>query len=148
MSENNVMISVKARQSFEGMESDTIELVTEGQFDRDGAGYTLRYRESEATGMEGTTTIIRVEDGRVTLLRDGPFQSQMVFEEGRRHLSLYQTPYGAMEVGVHTGHLRNGLNDAGGDLEIDYHLEVDHRLAGSNLFRIHVRPQTPGPISQ
>lgn len=91
--ENNVIISIKGKQSYEDMEDETIELVTEGRLDPDGTeGYTLSYQESELTGLEGTLTTLQIEPERITLLRIGEVNSQMVFEQGRRHLSLYDTP--------------------------------------------------------
>ena len=94
--ENNVIISIQGRQSYEQAEPETIELVTEGCLQPDGEdAYTLTYQESELTGLEGTLTTFQIERDRVTLLRIGEVNSQMVFEEGRRHLSMYNTTYGA-----------------------------------------------------
>ena len=138
--ENNVIISIQGRQSFEDQEPETIELVTEGQLAQDGEeGFTLSYQESELTGLEGTLTTFQIEQNRVTLMRVGEVNSQMVFEEGRRHLSMYDTPYGALAVGVSTRKMRADLNEAGGSIEIDYALEIDHAVAGENLFKIDVR---------
>ena len=141
--ENNVIISIQGRQSFADQEDETIELVTEGCLERDGDGYTLSYQESRLTGLEGTLTTFQVERDRVTLLRVGEVNSQMVFEEGRRHLSMYETPYGALSVGVSTRKMRSDLSAAGGSIEIDYAIEIDHALAGQNLFRIQVRGKEP-----
>ena len=92
--ENNVIISIQGKQSFEAQGDDTIELVTEGCLEPDGDdGYTLSYQESELTGLEGTLTTFQIERDRVTLLRVGEVNSQMVFEEGRRHLSMYDCPW-------------------------------------------------------
>lgn len=139
--EKNVIISIQGMQSYEGAGEDAVELVTEGRLlDCGEDGLSLSYQESELTGMEGTLTTFQVEkSGRVTLLRMGEFNSQMVFEEGRRHLSLYQTPYGDLSIGVLANKVRNTLGMSGGDLEIDYAIEIDHALAGQSLFRIHVR---------
>ena len=53
--ENNVIISIRGKQSFEDQEPEIIELVTEGRLSLDGEdGYTLSYQESELTGLEGT----------------------------------------------------------------------------------------------
>ena len=42
--ENNVIISIQGKQSFEAQDDDTIELVTEGCLEPDGVdGYTLSY---------------------------------------------------------------------------------------------------------
>ena len=138
--ENNVIISIQGKQSFQAQEDDTIELVTEGCLEPDGdEGYTLTYQESQLTGLEGTLTTFQIEPDRVTLLRVGEVNSQMVFQEGRRHLSMYNTPYGAMAIGVNTRHLLADLNDQGGDIEIDYAIEIDHAIAGRNVFQIQVK---------
>ena len=141
--EKDVVISIKGMQQYEDADPDTIELVTAGRLQKEGESYTLSYQESEVTGLEGTLTTIQVEGEQVTLMRMGEFNAQMVFQEGRRHLSMYNTPYGAMAIGVNTRRLLADLNDQGGDIEIDYAIEIDHALAGQNLFRIQVREKGP-----
>ena len=142
--EKEVVISIKGMQKYEGTPPDAMELVTKGSLTREGESYTLSYQESELTGLEGTLTTIQVDGEQVTLMRIGEFNSQLVFQEGRRHLSVYNTPYGAMSVGVHTRHLLTQLSDQGGDIEVDYSIEVDHALAGRNIFRINVKEAEAG----
>ena len=137
--EKDVVISIKGIQKYENTDPDVIELVTAGRLTRVGESYTLSYQESEITGLGGgTLTTIQVEGEQVTLMRAGEVNAQMVFQEGRRHLSMYNTPYGAMAVGVNTRRLLADLNDHGGDIEIDYAIEVDHAVAGRNVFQIKV----------
>ena len=137
---DNVIISIKGKQLYAESSPEEMELVTSGVLKRDGlGGYTVSYQESELTGLEGTTTRLHISNGRVTLLREGSINSQMVFEEGRRHLSMYETPYGALSIGINTRRMRSTLGESGGDLEIDYAIEVDHLLAGQNLFRMNVK---------
>ena len=145
MTTDNVIISIKGKQLYAECAPEEIELVTAGTMERDGqGGCTISYQESELTGLEGTLTTIQVDGEQVTLLRVGEFNSQMVFQEGRRHLSMYNTPYGAMTIGVNTRHLLADLNDQGGDIEVDYSVEVDHALAGRNIFRINVKEAEGG----
>ena len=146
--ENNVIISIKGMQSYIGMDSDAIELVTEGRFDQEDAGcYTLSCQESELTGLGGTLTTFQIEPKRVTLLRVGEFNSQMVFQEGRQHLALYDTPYGALSVAVRTKKMQTCLDPTGGKIEVDYAIEIDHAAAGESLFRIQVRKKPALPQS-
>ena len=140
MSEQNVIISIKSVQSYDGQEEDAIELVTEGTLIAEGEDrFTLRYQESQVTGLEGTLTTFRIEPERITLTRLGRVNSEMVFELGRRHLSMYDTPYGALAMEVHTRVLAAGLDERGGALRIVYDLELDHALAGRNAFEIRVQ---------
>lgn len=138
---DNVIISIKGKQLYAEAGPDEMELVTAGTLKRDGAGgYTVSYQETELTGLEGTVTKLHIKKGgQVTLLREGSINSQMVFEEGRRHLSMYETPYGALSIGINTKRMRSTVGEAGGDLEIDYAIEIDNLIAGQNLFRMNVK---------
>ena len=140
MSENNVIISIKGTQSYEQQEDDVIELVTEGRLEREDEGhFTLSYQESEVTGLEGTLTTFQIEPERITLMRLGGVNSEMVFELGRRHLSMYDTPYGALAMGVNTRELSAALDERGGRIRIVYDIELGHALAGRNTFDIQIR---------
>ena len=146
--EKEVIISIKGMQDFEQTGKDSIELVTRGNLGRRSGVLTLSYEESELTGLEGTLTTIQVEPERVTMMRTGQVNTQMVFQEGRRHLSMYNTPYGAMAVGVNTRHLYAELDENGGDLEIEYAIEIDHAIVGRNIFQINVKQADSCPIKQ
>ena len=142
--EKEVIISIKGMQDFEQTGKDSIELVTRGSLGRKAGMLTLSYEESELTGLEGTLTTIQVEPERVTMMRTGQVNTQMVFQEGRRHLSMYNTPYGAMTIGVNTRHLFAELGEDGGEIEIDYNIEIDHTVTGRNVFHINVKKVPEG----
>ena len=142
--EKNVIISIKGVQRLEDADPDTMEFVTKGRLEQEGNSYTLSYQESKLTGLEGTLTTFQVEPERVTLLRVGEFNSQMVFQEGCRHLAMYNTPYGTMSIGVNTRHLTAQVGESGGDIEIDYAIEIDHTVAGRNVFQIKIKEAAPG----
>lgn len=137
--ENNVIITIQGMQNYEGQDADSMELVTEGRLEQVGDALQLSYEESELTGMKGTTTIFHVEPDKVTLVRVGPVSSEMVFQQGKRHMSLYKTPFGSMEIGVVAHRLYSTLSRHGGRLEIDYDIEINHQLAGASQFRIRVK---------
>ena len=141
---DNVIISIKGKQLYAEGSPEEMELVTSGTLKHNGqGGYTVSYQETELTGLQGTTIRLHIDGGRVTLLREGNINSQMVFEEGRRHLSMYETPYGALSIGVNTRRMRSTLDEAGGDLEIDYAIEIDNLVAGQNMFRMNVKKNPP-----
>ena len=83
----------------------------------------------------------RVEEDCVTMTRTGSLRSEMIFQEGKDHVSLYETPYGGLTLGVKTRKARSGLSlsPVGGDLEIAYALDVDDQRIGENSFFIQVR---------
>ena len=118
---------------------DATELMTEGTLETTDTGLLLRYRESELTGMEGTETTFEIGPRRVILRRSGSVSSQMVFEEGQQHTSLYETPYGELTVDIQTSRLLHNLTERGGLMEIKYSIAVEHVVTGRNCFKIRVR---------
>ena len=102
-------------------------------------GMVLAYQETALTGMEGTTTRFQVQGPRVILTRSGTVNSQMVFEEGRQHTSLYETPFGELSVDIQTSVLKHNLTERGGLMEIKYSIAVEHTVTGRNCFKIRVR---------
>jgi len=67
----------------------------------------------------------------------------MIFEQGQKHFGLYNTSFGAMTVAVCAQRVKHNMSDEGGDLEVDYSIEVDHALTGENSFHINVRKTPP-----
>ena len=108
----------------------------------------LNYLETEMTGMGSTRTIIQICGEEVTILREGEVYTQMVFRQGKRHLSLYNTPYGEMTIGVHARHVLVDMDENGGDIELDYNIEMDHAVTGRNVFLIHVEPASSESLKQ
>ena len=134
-----VMLSIRGEQYFDGIDPDATELMTEGTMALTEEGMTLSYEETSLTGMEGTTTTFEVCGPRVILTRSGTVNSQMVFEEGRQHTSLYETPFGELSVDIQTSVLKHNLTERGGLMEIKYSIVVEHTVTGRNCFKIRVR---------
>lgn len=140
--EQNVIISIKGTQTSEDGE-ETVEFVTDGWMEGDAEeGFRVSYQETELTGMSGTVTTFLIKPDRIDMLRSGTLNSEMIFEEGHKHLSLYETPYGAMTIGVNAKRVRSGINGQGGEMDIRYQVELDNTLIGENSFLIRVRQPT------
>lgn len=117
-------------------EKEHMELVMEGRCRDDGERFSVTYKESTLTGMEGTTTslsFLKKEPGLVTMTRTGAVRTALVFEEARRHLCVYETPLSPFEVSVHTKKVKNRLL-TDGTLTLDYAVE----LRGANAEQTHM----------
>ena len=145
--EKPVIISIRGTQTLEEGAEDVMELVTQGVLrQEEGEAFSLSYVESELTGLEGTTTTFHIRPGQITLHREGTLNSEMIFQEGQKHFSLYETPYGGLMLGVKTHRAKARFGAAGGSLSIRYALEVDSQPIGENAFEIQVtEPQLTSP---
>ena len=134
-----VLLTIRGEQYYDDMEPTSTELMTEGLMDLTPEGLRFSYQESSITGMEGTVTAFLVRGSQVILSRIGTVNSQMIFEEGRQHTSLYETPFGELPVDIQTSRLRHNLSERGGLLEIRYSIAVDHTATGRNVFKIRIK---------
>ena len=134
-----VVLFVRGEQYFDNVDPDATELVTEGVLELTETGLRLTYQETALTGMEGTTTVFEVSGRQVILTRAGNVNSRMVFEEGRQHTSLYETPFGELSVDIQTSALCHNLTERGGILEIQYSIAVEHTVTGRNSFKLRVK---------
>ncbi len=137
--DKDVIISVKGTQMDLDNETNEMELVTEGKYYKQDDAYYVTYNESEVTGMDGTTTTLKVADGIVTLMRSGSVNSHFVFQRGHRHLSHYDTEYGAFTISVYADEVDVSMNDSGGEIRVGYQMEIDNNRTGMNDFYMFIR---------
>ena len=137
----SVMLSIEGRQSYAGQEPEVIELVTEGILEQTDTGWIISYEESDLTGMQGVTTTFTVEDKKLTLTRTGKLNSQMVFQEGVRHESLYQMEFGALMLSVCARKIKTELTADGGRIDLSYGIEIEQTEAGVIEYHLDIKPQ-------
>ncbi|MBQ3504127.1 MAG: DUF1934 domain-containing protein [Oscillospiraceae bacterium] len=135
----NVVLSIRGRQSYDAQDPEVIELVTEGTMEFRDGGWDISYEESELTGLEGVTTVFRVEPGKVTLIRTGRLNSRMVFQQGVTHDSLYQMEFGALLLSVQATSVYYDIVPDGGVIDLVYNISIEHTQAGVIDYHLDIR---------
>ena len=134
-----VVLNICGRQRYDDQEPDVIELMTEGTMEFTAGGWEISYEETELTGMAGVTTTFRVEPGKVTLRRTGKLRSEMVFQEGVRHESLYQLDFGALLMTVTAKQVFFDIVSDGGVIDLTYSIEIENSAAGLVDYHLDIR---------
>jgi len=139
----DVLISIKGVFNSDN-DQDVVELFTTGQYYKRKGCYYISYEESVATGFEGCTTTLKVEQEKmVTLKRSGTANSQLIVEQGVRHQCHYDVGFGDLLVGVLGSRIKNSLTDKGGNLEIKYSLDINSMYASVNEMYINIKESAP-----
>ena len=134
-----VVLSIRGTQRYVGQEPEVIELVTEGELECSNGGWDLRYEESDLTGLRGVTTTFRIEPEKVTLKRTGSLKSEMVFQEGVSHNSLYEMEFGALMLTVRAQRVMFDLSEEGGMVDLIYGIEIEQNAAGEIDYHLEIR---------
>ena len=120
------------------VEHEHTEMTAEASLVRKDGKTSIVYSESELSGMEGAKTSISFFDSTpeiVMMDRDGGYMTSFVFEGGKRHICVYNTPIMTFEMGVHTKEVENRLFEKG-YIILDYLLEIHG--AGAERNRVHI----------
>ncbi len=136
-----VWLSIKGQQSTQSEEPEIVELITEGElYYKDRSNYLL-YKESEVSGMEGTTTTVKVEEDQVSIIRLGTTNTHLVFKKGQRKYNRYETPYGELLLSIFTNDLSIQYNEEKEPVSIylDYDLGIEGGHQTQNSLEIKVK---------
>ena len=135
----NAVLSLCGKQYYPGQDPEVIELTTMGTMEFVDGGWDICYEETDLTGLAGVRTTFRVEPGKVTLRRTGKLRSEMVFQEGVAHDSLYQMEFGALMLTVCAKQIEASLGNHGGTVDLVYSIEIEHGEAGLVEDHLEVR---------
>lgn len=140
MNKKDYVITIKGMQTYDSDDDNIdIEMMAEGDFTFEDGKYFIDYDETEATGMEGTSTTIETDGDYVALTRTGAVDTTLLFIKDRLTTSYYETPYGTMMMGITTEDVKTNLDSDGGKISVKYSISMNNLFSGTNTFEIHVR---------
>lgn len=136
--EKNFLISVLTKQEIEG-EREELEVMTKASLSFTEDGYEISYTEEEEDGSQSETNL-RIENGSITVSREGVISTHMILTKGVRNLSHHVTPYGAFSMGVEATVIESEMNESGGILRFVYKTDIEMKPLGEIEFDITLNP--------
>ena len=137
----DVVISIRSLIDYGMDEEDRIEFNTDGVYQFEEGYAHMAYLETEVTGLQGTRTSVKVTPELVIVDRRGGLTSRMEFSPGAKSSFLYETPVGMATMTINTRSVKHRFDENGGELEIDYVLDMEHTVVSKNRFCLTVREQ-------
>ena len=135
--EKSAVISIR---SFSDLDKDeVIEVVTPGKFHLGESEFKAVYEESEISGMDGTTTTLVIKDDVLVLQREGSTSTRMEFKKGEDVISLYNTPYGMMNINISTKELDIDMDEDGGVIYTKYVLGLEGQPGITTELKVKIR---------
>ncbi len=126
-------------------ETEESELLITGTLQFYGADYAIRYKET-GEGLENCFVTLLVEQGKkVTMRRSGALSAEMIMETGKRHNCIYNTPAGAISMGVYTEEVASDMTPDGGTLRFVYTIDVNNSLLNTNILTVKLQRKDEQP---
>ncbi|MDD3278856.1 MAG: DUF1934 domain-containing protein [Lachnospiraceae bacterium] len=97
----DVLINISGMQFAVGEEETApVEVVIPGQYYNKNGQHYLIYDEVMEENDGVTHNIVKFKEHKMEVSRKGMISVQMIFEENKKNLSYYQTPFGLINMGI------------------------------------------------
>lgn len=138
--DKKVSLFTKSIQIDKFGEKNEIEFFVEGSYAQKCDSIYITYKESELSGMEGTTTTLKITSNSLCIIRFGTYNSKLEFKRDEKTFTNYQTPYGNIPIIINTRLLDIDLNqEEKSNILLKYSLETGAEDALDNEIIISFR---------
>ena len=119
-------------------EADEMRLVTTGELSGDTlqGPWQLRYTETQPDAASADRITFTMDKGTVTMLREGEYSTSMIFSPGSRYEGSYDTPWGALEMGVFPTQVKYRADEDKGEVVLKYQLDIQGHYSSMREMRI------------
>ena len=139
-----VIVIIRGLQAGPDTDGEPIEMITTGEYYYKNNKHYILYEEV----MEGETATnknrIKIAPGYMELTKRGLVSVDMLFEEDKKNLTHYNTPYGSLLMGIDAK--RVDIQESSDEINIvvDYALELNEEHAADCNIQINIRSKSAG----
>ena len=124
----DVLLAIKGLQFNASEEESNIQTITPAAYYMKNNSHFVIYDEATEGSDELTKNVIRLKDRSMEITKKGHVNVHMVFEENRKSLSNYATPFGDILIGLDTRKISVTSEVNKMHVEVDYMLEVNYEF--------------------
>lgn len=122
----DVVLSIVGMQFSERVDEEPIELVTRGSYYKKNNKHYVIYDEM-IEGINGVTkNTVKFDDSAFYLSKSGAINTTMLFEEKKRNMTNYKTPFGNIVIGLDTSNISVEEDDSEIKVNVDYSIDANY----------------------
>ena len=140
--DKEVLIHVSGLQTIDAEgEQEPIEIVVPGEYYFRNGSHYLRYEEIMEDFTEPTINYIKISPKGMEVRKKGVVNVHMVFEQGKKNMTYYTTPYGTIEMGIAATNLNLEEGDSSLNMKVDYALDMNQEHVADCYLAIKAQPK-------
>ena len=138
----DVLIHVRGLQLMEtDDEQEPIEIVVPGQYYFRNGSHYLRYEEMLDDSAQTTVNYIKMSSEGVEIRKQGQVNVHMVFEQGKKNKTFYNTPYGTLQMGIAATGLELKESEDDIQMKVDYALDMNEEHVADCYLTVQAQSQ-------
>lgn len=122
----DVLISIKGLQLQPQMDGEKIEVITGGSYYKKRDKHYLLYEEVGEGAGDVTKNLVKFDEKTFTLTKSGGANVNMVFEENKRNITNYITPFGSLVIGIDASNVDIKESEEEINIRINYALDINY----------------------
>ena len=120
-------------------DADKIEMVTVGDYYKRNDKHYVVYEEITEGFAQPTKNRLKISEHMMELSRNGLVNVHMVFQENKKNLSNYNTPFGQILVGIDTKRITIDEKEDNIVVDVDYALDINYEFLSDCHIKIDIR---------
>ena len=140
----DVLVAIKGLQFSSGEEPDNIEIINSGEYYMKNGKHYILYEEVSEGFDKTTKNMIKLSDGFCSVSKKGLVNVNMLFEENKKNLTNYATPFGNIMIGIDTQSVKVTEEDDSLNVLVDYALEANYEHLAHCKLTIEVKNKASG----
>ena len=99
----------------------------------------MLYDERGDDASEITKNVVRFDGNMLTISKRGFTNVEMIFEENKRNMTNYVTPYGTLLVGIDTDRVDIREGEDVINIDIDYALDINYEHLADCKIKMEIK---------
>lgn len=139
-----VLLSIRGLQ-FEGAnDANDLETITAAEYYKKNDSHYVIYEEATEGFQDTTKNIIKWNGETLELTKRGLVNVHMIFEEKKKNMTDYRTPFGSILIGIDTKQIQVAESEEDISVDVDYVLGVNYEYLADCKISMHVRAKDCG----
>lgn len=141
-----VIVTICGLQSGPDSDGEPIEMITTGEYFYKNNKHYILYEEVMEGETAPTKNRIKIAPGYMELTKRGLVSVDMLFEENKKNITHYNTPYGSLLMGIEAKKVEIAEAEDEIKVSVDYALELNEEHAADCDIKISVRSKSAGGV--
>ena len=124
-----VLVTITGSHETDG-ETESIETIQPGNYKFLQGKHFVQYEEVLEESLSGKPVcakcLLKISEDSVTLTKKGPAQTEMFFKTGEDYTTLYDTPFGSLQMRLYTTALDIQESEDSLTITIDYSMDMNY----------------------
>ena len=144
----DVLVTISGLQVIEQESGvEPVEIITAGDYYKKNDKHYVIYEEITEGFGQATKNRLKFSEHMLELSRSGLVNVHMIFQENKKNLTNYNTPFGQIIVGIDTKKIRIEEKPDNIIVDVDYALDINYEFLSDCHITVNIASKQSGRFS-